>query len=351
MHSIVQEYTRVTGTNTIQLEGALPGNRRVGVHYDDAATPHYYIYHLDADEWEQGIGTFDQETNSLARTTVTASSNSNSKVSFSAGRKVVVVGGTLRAPVYGSDPAGTGKGEIVLSGSTMKVHGDGLAETGGGGTFDNMPFAFDLDGISGSRWSRWTSGITFSTGAFGVEYSATPTANQFAIYGVQGGYGSTGSGWLTVGSQVSFLAHPTVNSGEANGDSFVFLGLAEDPNVLVTSNGFTAADRHIGFLVKSNSSQPSGRVYTTSDGSNGGNQTLTDLAMDAPLRLYTIRRTAAAEFEFYIGETLVATHEHSVSAAALEYICFGVGAGNDSPVAGIGLILIGIGGIRSFANQ
>jgi len=84
----VKETSTTTGTGTLDLSGAVSGFQTFVAGVGDGNTTYYAIVNRDADEWETGLGTVtDASTDTLARTTVIASSNSDSAVDFSAGTK------------------------------------------------------------------------------------------------------------------------------------------------------------------------------------------------------------------------------------------------------------------------
>ena len=88
---LVSENSTSTGTGNFTLAAA-PGYRRFSTVFGTGGTPDvfwYFISNLAQAEWEVGSGHM-SATNTLVRDTVLASSNSNSKVNFSAGDKVVV---------------------------------------------------------------------------------------------------------------------------------------------------------------------------------------------------------------------------------------------------------------------
>ena len=86
----VKETSTTTGTGTLNLSGAVSGFQTFVAGVGDGNTTYYAIVNRDADEWETGIGTVtDASTDTLARTTVIASSNSDSAVTFSSGTKDV----------------------------------------------------------------------------------------------------------------------------------------------------------------------------------------------------------------------------------------------------------------------
>lgn len=86
----VKETTTTTGTGTITLAGAATGFQSFSA-IGNANNTYYCIAGQTGSEWEVGIGTYTSAGTTLSRDTVLASSNSGSKVSFSAGTKDVFV--------------------------------------------------------------------------------------------------------------------------------------------------------------------------------------------------------------------------------------------------------------------
>lgn len=87
----VWETTTTTGTGTISLGGAVSSDYQTFAAVLSSTQECYYVIELlGSGEWEVGIGTFTAGSpNTLARTTVLASSNGGSLVSFGAGTKNV----------------------------------------------------------------------------------------------------------------------------------------------------------------------------------------------------------------------------------------------------------------------
>ena len=86
----VKETSTTTGTGTLNLSGAVTAFETFVAGIGDGNTTYYAIVNRDEDEWEVGLGTVtDASTDTLARTTVISSSNSDSAVDFSAGTKDV----------------------------------------------------------------------------------------------------------------------------------------------------------------------------------------------------------------------------------------------------------------------
>lgn len=86
----VQETTTTTGTGSVTLGGAVLGYQSFAV-VGNGNTTFYTIADQGGANWEVGIGTYSTTGPTLARTTVLASSNSGSLVSFTSGTKTVFV--------------------------------------------------------------------------------------------------------------------------------------------------------------------------------------------------------------------------------------------------------------------
>lgn len=86
----VKETTTTTGNGTVTLAGAATGFQSFSVIGNGNQT-YYTIAGQTGSEWEVGIGTYTSSGTTLSRDTVLASSNSGSKVVFSAGTKDVFV--------------------------------------------------------------------------------------------------------------------------------------------------------------------------------------------------------------------------------------------------------------------
>jgi hypothetical protein len=86
----VKEFTTTTGTGTVTLGGAATGYQSFAA-IGNGNTTYYTIAGQGTSEWEVGIGTYTSSGTTLSRDTVLSSSNSGSKVNFSAGTKDVFV--------------------------------------------------------------------------------------------------------------------------------------------------------------------------------------------------------------------------------------------------------------------
>ena len=86
----VKETTTTTGTGTVNLAGAETGFETFVQGVGNSNTTYYAIVHTSANEFEVGLGTVtDASPDTLSRTTILSSTNSDSAVDFSAGTKNV----------------------------------------------------------------------------------------------------------------------------------------------------------------------------------------------------------------------------------------------------------------------
>ena len=89
VHDRVKETSTTTGTGTLNLGGAVSGFESFVAAIGNSNTTYYAITASNGD-FEVGLGTVTDATpDTLARTTVITSSNSNNAVNFSAGTKDV----------------------------------------------------------------------------------------------------------------------------------------------------------------------------------------------------------------------------------------------------------------------
>ncbi|OUU28424.1 MAG: hypothetical protein CBC04_01355 [Verrucomicrobia bacterium TMED44] len=155
----VKETSTTTGTGTLNLAGAVSNFETFVAGIGNSNTTYYAIVHTTEAEFEVGLGTVtDASPDTLARTTIISSSNSDSAVDFSAGSKEVFC--TLPASkVIALDNSGNIDVSGDATASTFQPDGDtaagdnaaigytaaeGLILTGQGSTSD-ITFKNDAD--------------------------------------------------------------------------------------------------------------------------------------------------------------------------------------------------------------
>ena len=145
----VKETTTTTGTGALSLGGAPTGFETFAAGIGNSNTTYYAIFHATADEFEVGLGTLDGDSSDLTRTTVYASSNSDSAVNFSAGTKTVFCTMPAARSVFldadGDVTLGANLdvgGNLVVTGTTTF---NGGTLTLGDANTDNIVFGGEVD--------------------------------------------------------------------------------------------------------------------------------------------------------------------------------------------------------------
>ena len=113
----VKETTTTTGTGTLTLAGAATGFETFSSAIGNTNTTYYAIASDTGSEFEVGLGTLSAST-TLQRDTVLSSSNSDSKVTFSAGTKDVFCTMPASKSVYldaNGDPVGAASAGFALA--------------------------------------------------------------------------------------------------------------------------------------------------------------------------------------------------------------------------------------------
>lgn len=142
----VLETTTTTGTGALTLAGAITGYQRFSAVCSTNDTVYYAIFAVDGSgnpsgDWETGLGTY-SGTDTLTRTSVSKSSNSNNAVDFGAGTKWVMItpiAATTLSPSEVDERARDAIGTALVAGSGITITPDDGADTitisasGGGG--------------------------------------------------------------------------------------------------------------------------------------------------------------------------------------------------------------------------
>jgi len=129
----VKETSTTTGTGTFDLAGAATGFQTFVAGIGDTNTTYYAIFNQGTTEWEVGLGTVtDAATDTLARTTVLESSNSDAAVDFAAGTKDVFCTLPASRAVFGKQEGTNFTDSLLVGHSTTGTLDSALRNTGVG---------------------------------------------------------------------------------------------------------------------------------------------------------------------------------------------------------------------------
>jgi len=248
----VKETSTSTGTGTFDLDGAVTGFETFVAGIADANTTYYAIFHQGTTEWEVGLGTVTDATpDTLARTTVITSSNSDSAVTFTAGTKDVFCTLPASKAVYlNASGAAVGAISNVVEDTTpqlggdLDVNGNAIVSVSDGAIAINAngtgTVTMTTNSVTGDVIPGKLAGTNFSSSLL-VGHSTTGTLNT-----------------ATYNTGVGFLAIDAITSGDYN-TGFGFGALTD----------LTSGSWNIGI-----GGSACGDVATTSGNVGVGNQAL-----------------------------------------------------------------------------
>ena len=231
----VKETTTTTGTGTVNLGGAQTNFETFVAGIGDGNTTYYAIVHRSSAEFEIGLGTLtDASPDTLARTTVISSSNSDNAVDFAAGTKdvfctvpaskLVFEDGSNNVTLNG---AITGATNITLSGeldaATLDISGnadiDGTLEADAI-TVNGITLAETIaDTVGAMVTSNTESGIT-------VAYDDADNTLDFTV-------GTLNQN--TTGSAATLTTARTIGGTSFDGSANIAVGLAATATALATA--------------------------------------------------------------------------------------------------------------------
>lgn len=200
----VKETSTTTGTTDFVLAGAASGFQAFSTVGNGNTT--YYCAVLNT-EWEVGIGTYSTTGPTLARTTILASSNSGSKVTFSAGTKTI----------FCDYPAGTAVDTAIAQTLTNKTVEAGTFTNGYTeevGTA-NTSTAYTIDLANGSIQNLTLTGTCTYT------FPTATAGRSFLLIQKQDGTGNRTVTWPAAVKWPSSTA-PTLTATASKADVFAF---------------------------------------------------------------------------------------------------------------------------------
>ena len=171
----VKETTTTTGTGTIDLDGAETGFESFVSAIGNSNSTYYAIAHSTLNEFEIGIGTVtDASPDTLSRTTVISSTNSDNLVDFSAGSKDVFCTLPASKAVF-FDPS-SGSSDVAIGSRGTNPLALGITGTVLAVSEASDVASVQIDGVTGTRIDMGTSGsrnAVFFTDATQLEIART----------------------------------------------------------------------------------------------------------------------------------------------------------------------------------
>lgn len=257
----IKDTTMTTGTGSITLAGSAPtGHQTFASAFTTGQKNIPYLIDNGAGNWESGIGTLSAAT-TLTRDSVFASSNSGSKVNFSAGTKTVIV--TLPASVMQSvsvNPDDVGFDIVLLAGqSNMKGDGtlDSLIDVS-----DSRVWQWGVKSSDSNRYQKITQAIDplsfndSNTGKngpgcwFGRSYAAAIPAHRHVLL-IPAAVGGTG---LLYGSMEWAVDDTLYTESVTQANAAIAAALSLYPN-----------SRFVGICWIQGEAESSSTVYTKAD--------------------------------------------------------------------------------------
>ena len=322
----VQETTTVTGTGTATLLGAVTGYQSFAV-IGNGNTTYYVIAGQTSSEWEVGIGTYTSSGTTLARTTVLASSNSGSLVSFSAGTKNVFV-------TYPSEKSVNqdANGPVILTLAPLPSSNTSALQVGSTLSFSDTgiisDFVATLNGYTQVVTQNKSNGVSAS--AEFVAYNDAGTAStNYATVGINSS-GYTGTGSINAAGYGYFLTGSTdlvIGTIGANSLHITTNSQATDAITVNTSNA-VAFNGSYGTSGQVLTSAGSGSPPTWA-AAGGGSSAYTRTSFTATAGQTVFSVTYAVNYlQVYVNGVLLSASDYTASNGTSFTLAVGANAGD-----------------------
>ena len=233
----VKQSTTTTGTGSIVLNGTVSGFQTFANALSDGDTTYYAIFEVSTNEWEVGVGTWTESTTTLARTTVLASSNSNSAIDLSAQAEVFITQPAGKAAFF--DPSG----DLTLVQdptsnlqAATKQYVDTIAAAG---LHYHDPVRVEQEGNLSATYDNGTSGVgatltnNSTQAALTIDGVALSLNDRVLIYEQTNGYengiytvtnvGSASTNWVLTRATDADSYAPSDPDSLGQGDAFFVL--------------------------------------------------------------------------------------------------------------------------------
>jgi len=237
----VKETTTTTGTGNVALGGAVSNFVTFSSVLSDSDTTYYAIVDSNNSDFEVGLGTYVSSGNTIARTTVLASSNSGSAVSLSAGSKVIFC-------AFPADKAVVEDANGVVSIENLQFDTNAIKSTNTNGNIQLFPAGTGFTELYGNT-NAGAIRFNCESNSHGVTLKGPPHSAS-ATYSLElpNGDGSDGQLLKTDGSGklafTSSLPGITATASEIN----ILDGVTATASEINILDGVTATTTEINYL-------------------------------------------------------------------------------------------------------
>ena len=229
----VLETASSPGTGTVTLLGAVTGYQSFASAIGNTNTTYYTIADQSGSNWECGLGTVTTGSpNTLARTTVLASSNSGSLVNFASGTQNVFVTYPAEKSVY-LNASGNVSALGTVSSGTWNATTIGVPYGGTGQTTFTTGYILYGNGTSGLSTS---SNMTFNG-------TSLTLANDASIHGLTVGLGAGAVSSNTVLGSGALVTNTSGSSNVSVGQGSLYYNTTGYNNVAVGNNALNEIGR------------------------------------------------------------------------------------------------------------
>ena len=238
----VKETTTTTGTGNVALGGAVSNFVTFSSVLSDSDTTYYAIVDSNNSDFEVGLGTYVSSGNTIARTTVLASSNSGSAVDLSAGSKVIFC-------AFPADKAVVEDANGVVSIENLQIDTNAIKSTNTNGNIQLFPAGTGFTELYGNT-NAGAIRFNCESNSHGVTLKGPPHSAS-ATYSLElpNGDGSDGQLLKTDGSGklafTSSLPGITATASEINILDGVTATTTEINYLDITTLGLTQASKAV----------------------------------------------------------------------------------------------------------
>ena len=237
----VKETTTTTGTGNVALGGAVSNFVTFSSVLSDSDTTYYAIVDSNNSDFEVGLGTYVSSGNTIARTTVLASSNSGSAVNLSSGSKVIFC-------AFPADKAVVEDANGVVSIENLQIDTNAIKSTNTNGNIQLFPAGTGFTELYGNT-NAGAIRFNCESNSHGVTLKGPPHSAS-ATYSLElpNGDGSDGQLLKTDGSGklafTSSLPGITATASEIN----ILDGVTATASEINILDGVTATTTEINYL-------------------------------------------------------------------------------------------------------